>query len=474
MNKKSKATKILPPDNISDVAPDITRATAEVAPRFAASVEAKSAANAKAALTAARAKTAAPTFVTAPAQVASSRVPRWAMTTGISALVLMIAVGGVAYGTYTSWVGNGLIARGVWIQGVEVGGLTQAEAKVRLQRKFGRESVTFHTDKRDFQLKLDQLGGQLQFDQAVKNAYWFGRSGAVTGNVMEIYDARSRQKRLSLPVKWDKTRMRRTMYSVAAQFHEDAKDARLIMGASGLETVPEVAGRAINNGATLSALQKNYYAGYHKPIDATIKSVEPRVVSADLEGRSVMLGKFTTSFNDGEWGRTRNLHVASEAIDGQVLMPGETFSFNRTTGERTWDKGYRMGHIFERKPGAEKSEVVDGLAGGVCQVSTTLYNAVRRANRALPSGVNIGIVERNFHSLPVSYVSSGMDATVAWPHKDLRFRNTLEYPIFLRASIGGSRLTVNVWGYVPHNKPAPVKTVETDQTEKASRRAFNF
>ena len=461
MNKTSKATKILPSDTSHD-AP-------KVAPRFGAAVQAAPSFKEpkKTNPRADRPVAKTPVPVTT---IAASRVPRWVLATGIGTLALLVSVGGVAYGTYANWVGQGQIARGVWIQGVEVGGLTQAEAKARLQDKFGREKVVLKTSKRDFHLPLSKLGGRLQFDQAVKNAYWFGRAGALTGNVMEIYDARSRQKRLSLPVKWDKTQMRRTMYSIAAQFHEDATDARLIMGANGLETVPEVSGRTINNGATLAALQKAYYAGYSKPITATIKSVAPRVVEADLAGRNVLLGKYTTSFNDGEWGRTRNLHVASEAVDGRVLMPGEAFSFNKSTGERTWDKGYRMGHIFQRQPGAAKSEVVDGLAGGVCQVSSTLYNAVRKANVALPSGVNIALVERNHHSLPVSYVPTGLDATVAWPDKDLRFRNTLEYPIFLRAKINGSQLSVNVWGHIPDGKAAPVE----DVADKDARQAFNF
>ena len=360
MNTKSKATKILPSDTFASAAPQNATAQAEVAPRFAAVAQAMPSfkevkkINQSADLPVAKtpvAKTPVATTPVATTPVVASRVPRWVMATGLGVLSVLVVVGGVAYGTYENWVGNGRIAQGMWIQGVEVGGLTQAEAKARLQKKFGRESVIFKTPKRDFHLPLAKLGGRLQFEQAVKNAYWFGRAGAVTGNVMEIYDARSRQKRLSLPVKWDKTQMRRTMYSVAAQFREDAKDARLIMGAAGLETVPEVAGRAINNGATLAALQKAYYAGYHKPIEATIKSVQPRVVEADLAGRNVLLGKYTTSFNDGEWGRTRNLHVASEAITGHVLMPGEAFSFNQSTGERDVGQGLSYGPHFSAPTG---------------------------------------------------------------------------------------------------------------------------
>ncbi len=123
------------------------------------------------------------------------------------------------------------------------------------------------------------------------------------------------------------------------------------------------------------------YDLHRTTIEATVKEVKPHLAAADLEGTDVQIGSFTTSFNRGQVGRTKNLHVASEAVNGKVLMPGDTFSFNAATGERTWEKGYRMAHIFERKPGKTESEVVDGLAGGTCQVSTTLYNAVRKGNQ---------------------------------------------------------------------------------------------
>jgi vancomycin resistance protein YoaR len=108
-----------------------------------------------------------------------------------------------------------------------------------------------------------------------------------------------------------------------------------------------------------------------------------------------------------------------------------------------------VAHIFVRLPGKEKSEIVDGRGGGVCQVSSTLYNAVRKTNNKTDD--RLAIIERNNHSLPVSYVPSGLDATVAWPHKDFRFRNTFPHPVYLRAQVSGSRLKISVWGRVPED-----------------------
>jgi vancomycin resistance protein YoaR len=280
----------------------------------------------------------------------------------------------------------------------------------------------------------------------VLNAFYYGRGSNVVTNVWNVFASQREPVRLALPVKWDKARMRQTMWVVARNYEQKPKDAVLQVTADGVQVLPEQAGRAINVGATLQGLQKKYFVG-RPEVPVVTKSVRPRLTAAALEGTDVELGRYPTRFNPGLWGRTRNIYVAAATIDGKVLMPGEEFSFNKSTGERTWDKGYRMAHIFERKPGKLKSEVVDGLAGGVCQVSSTLFNAVRKANKRLDGG--LAIVERNYHSLPVTYVPSGLDATVAWPSKDFRFRNTLPHPVYLRAEVSGSRITVSVWGRVP-------------------------
>ena len=187
----------------------------------------------------------------------------------------------------------------------------------------------------------------------------------------------------------------------------------------------------------------------------TVHRTEPHIAIANLEGSDVKLEQYTTSFNRGLVGRTRNIHVAAEAVNGRVLLPGQTFSFNASTGERTAAKGYRMAHIFERQPGEEEAQVVDGLAGGTCQVSSTLFNAIRKSNQKVDS--KLKIVQRETHSLPVTYVPRGLDATVAWPYRDFKFRNTLPNPIYLRTDVNGSRLTVSVWARVPSGNPLIAK-----------------
>lgn len=380
-----------------------------------------------------------------------SPLGRWGVGSAAALLGLAVIAGGVATGMYVSWRNAGAIAPNVSIQGVPVGGMTPAQARLALRHKFGALKVRFETPEKIYTQGLNQVGGRVTIDRAIQNAFWLGRSKSLPENALAVWNARSEPTILGLGLKWDKKSLRRQMALVSRQYFHKPVDARLHFASGSLVVIPDVPGRAINAGATLTSLQKNYRIGRDR-IAARVGPVRARVVASDLEGENVKLGSYTTDFNSGLWGRTRNIHVAASTIDGMVMMPGEKFSFNQRTGERTWDKGYRMGHIFEDR--GNGAEVVDGLAGGVCQVSTTVYNAVREANQKLPSKVFMRINERNHHSLPVTYVSGGMDATVAWPDKDFRFTNTLTHPVYLRAVVSGELLTVSVWGHIPRGGPA--------------------
>ena len=389
-----------------------------------------------------------PPVLNMPVRQAPGGAALWPRVVGWGLLAVVMTIAGAAYGAYAMWARGDRIAPGVSVQGENIGGLSAVEARRRLTRRFNRLFVEVKTPTRPYRLALRELGGKPMIDRAVKNAYWYGRSGSLPGNMKRVLFPGQHRRRLSLPVRWDKARLRRAMWTVASNYRRAPRNAVLLVNDAGVQVVGEQMGRSINVGATLKQLQKKYYVG-RPQVDAAVRRIKPRLTAANLAGTDIKLGEYPTRFDSDLEGRTRNIQVAAAAINGKVLMPGQNFSFNEMTGERTWDKGYRMAHIFETKPGQDKAEVVDGLAGGVCQVSSTLFNAVRRVNRKID--YRLKITERNTHSLPVSYVPSGLDATVAWPDKDFKFRNTLPHPVYLRTAVHGSRLRISLWGRVPQN-----------------------
>ncbi len=152
----------------------------------------------------------------------------------------------------------------------------------------------------------------------------------------------------------------------------------------------------------------------------------------DVKEQTSRLYSFTTYFDGGNPDRTSNIRLAAEKINGTCILPGQQFSFNATVGERTPERGFKKAKIIEN------GVFVPGYGGGVCQVSTTLYNA------AILSGLEI--TEFHPHSLQVSYVAPSRDAMVSGSYYDLKFKNNRKTPIYLRLSCNLSSITCTVYG----------------------------
>jgi len=169
--------------------------------------------------------------------------------------------------------------------------------------------------------------------------------------------------------------------------------------------------------------------GYGKAIKLNLTVKEP---SVDTVMSSGLIAQYSTHFDSNLVNRTENLRLAAEAIDGKILAPGEPFSFNQSVGERTTEAGYKEALIIVGE------EYTPGLGGGICQVSSTLYNAAILAH--------LKILERHSHSLPVDYVPAGQDATVSFGILDFRFRNSTDAYLLIRSSIEENTLTIQLYG----------------------------
>lgn len=138
----------------------------------------------------------------------------------------------------------------------------------------------------------------------------------------------------------------------------------------------------------------------------------------------------TSSYYVNNANRTTNLRLAANAINGTIVLPGETFSFNKTVGQRTYAKGYKDAPVFT---GPDAKNVENGIGGGICQVASTMFNTVLYAD--------LQIVERHQHSQRVSYVPLGRDAAISWGSQDFRFKNTSSYPIKIVMDVSGGEVT---------------------------------
>lgn len=169
---------------------------------------------------------------------------------------------------------------------------------------------------------------------------------------------------------------------------------------------------------------------YVIPLKVTVPEITTKMIGT--EAFPDLISEFSTKYSQSQKDRTTNLKLAAEKINGTVLMPGEVFSYNTVVGKRTIDAGYKEAKIYVN------GEVVDGLGGGICQVSSTLYNAVLYAN--------LEIVERRNHQFVPSYAGAGLDATVVYGSIDFQFKNTRNYPIKIQCSVDRGICNFQIFG----------------------------
>ncbi len=177
--------------------------------------------------------------------------------------------------------------------------------------------------------------------------------------------------------------------------------------------------------------------------ETLVLSVIPVLPEVTLEALSQKLfnhtlGTYSTSYASSSNGRKANVELAARKINGVILAPDEVFSYNRVVGPRTRAAGFRDAPVYSN------GETVEGVGGGICQVSSTLYSAVLYAD--------LKIVKRQNHSMTVAYVPKGQDATVAYNTIDFQFKNNTKYPIKISAAYGGGKLTVSLLGTKPEKE----------------------
>jgi len=228
------------------------------------------------------------------------------------------------------------------------------------------------------------------------------------------------------------------VYDAIIQEPVNAEYIRLEDGSAAVR--PQVNGRTIDKAELRNIIHRveQRELKIYEEIPLPVQIIEPEIKTRDLEAllfRNVLSTASTRFSTDTPNNRNRgiNIRLAAAAIDGTVLFPGEEFSFNQVVGPRTPEKGYTIAHVYSQ------GEIRDGYGGGVCQVSTTLYDAVLLAN--------LKVTERHNHVFTVSYVPLGMDAAVSYGYADLKFKNTTDYPIRIDARVSDSNvLTFNIVG----------------------------
>lgn len=220
--------------------------------------------------------------------------------------------------------------------------------------------------------------------------------------------------------------------SLSQKIYVEAKNAEFATSAKSAEVVSHVVGIELDKADAQTKVASIKEGG--EPVEINIIKTMPDVTKDMLEAKlfNATLGTYSTKYSASNKNRSANLALASDKMNGTVLAPGETFSYNDVVGKRTAANGFKNAPVYEN------GKSVDGIGGGVCQVSTTLYSAVLHAD--------LKVVSRQNHSLPVSYVPLGQDATVVDGSIDFKFQNDTNYPVKIVSSVNKGVITISLLG----------------------------
>jgi len=261
---------------------------------------------------------------------------------------------------------------------------------------------------------------------------------------------------VALPVRFEAVAVRKALARFAGRIGTGPREPRLTTVGGKLQVLPGSIGRELDADAMAAALEKTLagtqlraavaqslggdesraaWLSGRKPVDvpALTRPAPSRITAEHLQAITAPLADFSTSLGGSSRNRTENIRIACRAIDGKVLLPGDVFSYNEVVGPRVRSAGYTDAPVIVN------GEMESGLAGGICQVSSTLYNVALLAD--------MGIVARRRHAFPVSYIAAGRDATVVDGAIDFRFRNTLKHPVAVDAKVVENRVRFRIHGH---------------------------
>ncbi|WP_455719034.1 VanW family protein, partial [Anaerosporobacter sp.] len=319
-------------------------------------------------------------------------------------LLLAIIITG-AYITISASVDDDSICKGVFIDSLDVGGMTTEQAQEAVDQYIAdraNKKITIQVDDKSVTATLKELGYQVNENDVVAQAMQIGKSGNIIKRYKETKDVEKEKKIFELEFTLDENTVRDLVEKECTKYDIPAENATMKRENGEFVITDHVVGRKINIDATIQAVNDaimNDWDSQDVVITATVEEDIPEYTAEDLRECTNVLGTATTNFSDSKASRVNNVTVATKFVDGSVIYPGETFSVYETISPITVANGYMKAGAYQN------GLVVESEGGGVCQVSSTLYNTVLKSE--------LEIVERAAHSMIVSYVKPAADAAIA-------------------------------------------------------------
>ena len=344
-------------------------------------------------------------------------------------------------GIYTNIeIGKNRIHPGVSVEGISLGkySLKDGEKKIKeeITERLKNEKIRLKTDVTSYSYSWEELGFFYPTKDLAKMAYDVGRSSSTLQNHWDIFTAAVFGKDIQGKISVGKDILDRQVQALAEKIYVEPVDAQFSYEDETISVSKERAGTSLDINKSKTLLMGLEPGEESTVVDLPIQKTNPKYKQEDFAKINGVLGTFETNYKSSEKNRKHNIELGSEFLDHLLVNPGQVVSFNQTIGDISSASGFKSAGVILN------GEFDRGVGGGICQVSTTLYNALLLAD--------VEVTERYNHSRPINYVPKGTDAAVASGYKDLKFKNNFDTPIYITSHANGSKLSFTIFGDTQH------------------------
>ncbi|MEG6510597.1 VanW family protein [Desulforamulus ruminis] len=376
---------------------------------------------------------------------------KWLVYLGISVLLVGAVVSGFLLRLEQAEANK--VPPGVSVRGLDMSNWEREQVEEKLEelaQDLSTQEVSVVFEDQTRTVSLEELGFTVNVNDTLDQVFT-PRDHSLLQQWKAYFQPANRE--IALSVWLDKDKLALILNPMLNSIERPATDASFKIEDGEVLLIPDQKGRKVNYEQIYNDLVQAIRNGKELKIALKTDELEAGTTLQEIEALKIngKIGEFTTYFDGENTNRRMNIKLAADKINNLMLKPGQEFSFNQTVGARTAAAGFRPARVIVG------NEFDEALGGGICQVSTTLYNAILLANLTL--------VERHNHSLAVSYVPLGRDAAVAWDLLDFKFKNTLPGHAYLRTNTGRNYITVQVYGDTKTKQDVTIRSWVTETVE---------
>ena len=370
----------------------------------------------------------------------------------IVGLMAIICVLGVSINYFNKkYIYTNVIAKNIFIEGIDVSNLTKEEAINYVNENVILGELQLNYNGETNVISPDEIDLKYNTSEVVDEAYHYTKTDSYFENVKRFFDLNKNSKNLEIKSLYNENKLSEKIQNISDSINVDMKNAKVYISDSGnISTSSATIGKELDIASTKESIYDAIKNKDYKSIDLKVNIKEPKISTEAVKSVNTLLAEFSTKFSTKDSNRVTNVVLSAKATSDVLLMPGEEFSYNNLTGKRTTSNGYKDAPVIIN------GKLEQDVGGGVCQVSSTLFNSV------LYSGLDV--TSRRNHSLKSSYVSIGRDAMVSDGGSDFRFKNPYSHPVYIKNTVSNGVITSKIYGNISDKKNISIK-VEPYTTE---------